>query len=210
MPLPASLTSIPIFSLADHTHTTPAVSTATLAMTPTSPAMTTIPPATPTTKTLGPLLLSSALPPVPTKVVEKVQAAQYAHFKDLLADNIALLKRLSDVGVNSHLTSASRMREIEDPLTSVLCFLAFMAAKAESNESARDLAAYSMLIIHMARKHGGRGWVAYDSLFRQQKAAWASCSWAELNPSLMAATVLGSSGVESGKACSICMASAGA
>ena len=83
------------------------------------------------------------------------------------------------------------MREIQDPLSWVSCFLAFMATKVDNKET-QSLAAYGMLVIHLARKHGGRGWLAYDSMFRQQKAAGAPFKWEDLNPSLMAATVIGS------------------
>ncbi len=68
------------------------------------------------------------------------------------------------------------------------------------------MTAYWMLIIHLARKHGGMGWLAYDSLFRQQQAAWAGHKWEELNPSLMATTVLGVQSEPCG-ACSLCLAS---
>lgn len=57
--------------------------------------------------------------------------------------------------INNHPAAASRMREVQDPLTWVFCFLAFLAAKAEDRESTRDLAAYGMLVIHLARKHPG-------------------------------------------------------
>ena len=80
-----------------------------------------------------------------------------------------------------------------------------MAAKTESKE-VRDLAAYGQIVLHLAGKHGGKGWMAYDKLFRQQQSAGATMPWAELNPSLMAATVLGNSG-EQGRICTLCMAS---
>ena len=62
----------------------------------------------------------------------------------------------------------------------------------------------SCLIINLSRKHGGKGWMTYDRLFCQQMAAGSGASWAELNPSLMAATVLV---VDSGtvKSCSFCL-----
>ena len=80
-----------------------------------------------------------------------------------------------------------------------------MAAKTDSQDT-RNLAAYGQIIIHLARKHGGMGWRQYDNQFRQQVAAGASLSWANLNPSLMAATVLGASGDGTGRVCSLCLA----
>ena len=80
--------------------------------------------------------------------------------KDFIADNILLLQRLQELG---HATSpaqlplsGSRMQEIPDPLSWSACFLAFIAAKVDQKET-RDLAAYGMLILHLARKHTGSG-----------------------------------------------------
>lgn len=155
----------------------------------------------------SPLVLSSALPPIPAKVMEKVAQGQFIDFKDLLADNMALQKRLNEVGIQSHFFSPTgRLRVVQDPLTWVSCFLAYMSASIDCKQT-RSLAAYGMIVIHLARKHGGKGWLAYDNLFRQQMAAGAKLEWAELCPSLMAATVIGCAGNDQGRVCSLCMAS---
>ena len=82
------------------------------------------------------------------------------------------------------ITSSSRLREITDPLTWASCFLAFMATSLELQE----------------------GWLLYDRQFRQHRAAGAPMPWADINPSLMAATVLGQAGDGSGLSCSLCLA----
>ena len=68
-------------------------------------------------------------------------------------------------------------------------FLSFLAVSV-SDKRAKELAAYGQVIVHLAQRHGGRGWQAYDRLFRQQNAAGANHPWAELCPSLMAATAM--------------------
>ena len=73
----------------------------------------------------------------------------------------------------------------------------------------RQLLAYTQLILDMARRHGGKGWLTYDRLFREHLAAGSTDKWEELNPSLMAATMLGAGAMESStstKFCSACMA----
>ena len=95
---------------------------------------------------------------------------------------------------------SARMRSVTDPLTWVSCFLAFMAAKSDCQQT-RDLAAYGQIIINLARKHGGQGWLAYDQLFRQQIAAGSPLRWNDLSASLMAATV-----IKSGECCTLCHA----
>lgn len=154
-----------------------------------------------------PLVLSAALPPVPAKIVEKITQEQFVDFKDLLADNMALQKRLNEVGIHTHFYSPTgRLREVQDPLTWVSCFLAFMATRIEDKET-RSLAAYGMIVIHLARKHGGRGWLAYDSLFRQQVSAGAKLDWAELyaHHSWLRQCLVRRG--EPGCVCSLCMAS---
>ena len=68
-------------------------------------------------------------------------------------------------------------------------------------QEARDLAAYGMIILQLARKHGGMGWLVYDRQFQQHRAAGASMPWSDIYPSLMAATVLGKAGDGSGRSC---------
>ena len=52
------------------------------------------------------------------------------------------------------------------------------------------MAAYAQLIIHLSQRHGGRGWLAYNRLFRQQAAAGCSHPWNQLAPSLLATTIM--------------------
>lgn len=65
--------------------------------------------------------------------------------------------------------------------------------------------AYGQIILLQARKHEGLGWTVYDNQFRQQAAAGAGASWTEIDPSLMAATVLGAGGDPSGWVCPRCL-----
>ena len=152
--------------------------------------------------------LSSALPPIPARVVEKICAGQFCEFKEMLADNIALRQTLLETSEST--TSRmplARLREISDPLTWAFCFLAFVAVRTKDQET-RELAAYGQLIIHLARQHGGTGWLAYDKRFRQHQAVGIGHPWNELNPSLMAATVLRrDSGGKPGQSCSKCASS---
>ena len=66
--------------------------------------------------------------------------------------------------------------------------------------------AYGQLVLLLARKHGGLGWVAYDHQFRQQAATGSTAPWSELNLSLMAATVFTSGNETPTRACSLCFA----
>ena len=96
---------------------------------------------------------------------------------------------LSEVGAVSAVQAGSKVREIEDPLTWAFYFLALLAVSVE-DPKAKEMAAYAQLIIHLSQRHGGRGWLAYDRLFRQQAAAGCSHPWNQLAPSLLATTIM--------------------
>ena len=105
----------------------------------------------------APLVLSSALSPIPGKVVEVIQAGHFVDFKDLLPDNVALKQRVVDAGIlGSSVNQSLRLWEVTDVETWLHCFLAFVAAKVESPEM-RELMAYGQIIPMLAHKHGGRG-----------------------------------------------------
>ena len=124
-----------------------------------------------------------------------------------------LLQRLQEIGQSGAispgfqpLVNSSRLREITDPLSWASCFLAFMASRVDNQET-RDLAAYGLIVLQLSRKHAGEGWLAYDRQFRQHQAAGANLPWADISPSLMAATVLGQAAEGGGRTCPLCLAS---
>ena len=84
--------------------------------------------------------------------------------------------------------------------------MSFVAVQID-HKPTRDFIAYGQLIISLWRKHGGRGWLLYDTLFRQQRAAGASYEWAELHQSMLASTVFGSGTESAGRSCALCFSS---
>ena len=117
-----------------------------------------------------PLVLSSALPPVPARAVDKIRSGLFIDFKELLPDNVALSQRLAETSSLLSGAPPARLREVTDILTWISCFLCFVAARSEDSVT-RDLMAYGLIVLHLARKHGGWGWLLYDAAFRQQMAA---------------------------------------
>ena len=91
-----------------------------------------------------------------------------------------------------------KLRNISDPLTWVFCFLSFMAASSDCINT-RNMAAYAQIVILQSRKHPGGGWLAYNQLSRQQRAAGVDLPWNDLAPSIMASTVL-----RSADTCTLC------
>ena len=140
----------------------------------------------------APLVLASALPPIPGRAVEKISKGHFIDFKELLNDNVALVSQLRELGaVVSSASSRSRLHEVTDPLTWVYCYLSFMAVLS-LDARVRNLVAYAQIFIQLARSHKGSGWLAYDRQFCQQLAAGTALKWNKINPSLLSVTVLGS------------------
>ena len=143
-------------------------------------------------------ITSPSFPPVPAKVVGRILKGHFVDIKDLMPDNAALRNQLLELGSNS---STTRFREVEDPLSWVFYFLSYIAIASRSkNVDIAELAGYAQIIIHIAQRHGGKGWQAYDRLFRQQIAAGFPLQWNQISPSLLASTVL----VGSKTVCQLC------
>ena len=83
----------------------------------------------PPSKSKQPLLLSSALPPIPARTVEKIRSWAFVEMRELLPDNVALLQRLQEMVFPRHPPPAnpSCLRDIQDPLSWAACFMAFVA-----------------------------------------------------------------------------------
>ena len=153
------------------------------------------------------LSLSLSTEPTPAKLVHRIQSGQFVEMRDLLGDNIALTQHFESVNTNfpSYVLPASsrpRLREVASLPSWVYCFLTYLAV-GTSDQVTRDRLIYARLIVREALRHGGRGWLDYDRLFRQQAALNPSLPWNALHPSLVASTILGQR-PGSGTFCNIC------
>ena len=120
------------------------------------------------------VILSSALQPIPARLVRQICAGEFVEMRDLLSDNIAVGNQLEAIQgplINSVTTAALRPRIREVPsLTSwVFCYLAYVAVRT-SDQTTWDLITYCRLIVREALRHGGQGWQEYDRSFRAQAA----------------------------------------
>ncbi len=133
--------------------------------------------------------------------------------KEFLTDNVALTLRLEELqpspgGVPSPwLTRAStaRMREISSPAQWALCWLMFASIQCR-DPKLRGILAHGCIVLQLAQRHPGTGWLEYDRIFRRQAASDPSIQWNVLNPSLMAATVLATSPSQGNSICPHCQA----
>ena len=156
----------------------------------------------------GDLSLSLAARPIPARLVQQIQAGRFVEMRDLLWDNVAIKHRIEDLqgSLRGQLLPVSpqpRVREVTTLPSWVCCFLTYLAA-GTLDPVTRDKITYAMLVVREAMKHGGRGWLDYDRLFRQQAALNPNLPWNVIHPELQATTILGQRPAGSGTFCALC------
>ena len=95
---------------------------------------------------------------------------------------------------------AKEEKKISSILQWVECFNSYVAILNQP-EWVPDLLAYSSLIVHVARKFQGEGWMYYDRSIRKRTAAGANEKWGEINTSLWA---LAFSNAQPQEHCALC------
>ena len=158
-----------------------------------------------------PFILSEGLPPVPHKLVLRILRGEYIDMAELLRDNLEAQRRSSSQQTSSSSSdpSSSRSRrEVPDLLSWVQCFGTYVAiVTSKKPEKMRQLLAYQTLIVREARRCGGKGWLAYDSYFRQQAVGDDKADRSRLNQSLYAVTFIAQGERTRGRCCVLCLES---
>ena len=140
-----------------------------------------------------PLVLASSYPPVPARLVDKIKSGKYVDMKEMLSDNISLLRSLEALhpamhaGLNLAAPTKPRLRDVGDILTWAYCFMGYISIRTP-DQATRDMLTYARLLIREARKHGGDGWKAYDTVFRENAAITPLTEWTKIEGSLHATT----------------------
>lgn len=142
--------------------------------------------------------VGEGFPPVPAKVVARIEKGDYVDLKDLLQQkpsmdesNLSDLEEQGIVVVTAGKQWRSQKRQIRDLATWVEAFMTYVAIRArKSPELVGDLLAYSSLIARGARDYRGNGWLVYDFQFRRLAAACGSVTkWSVKDVSLWNETV---------------------
>ena len=149
-----------------------------------------------------PSILSEGFSPVPAKLVMHVLRGDFIDMVELQWDNLEAQRNGALQDAASSIGGSHSRREVLDLLSWVQCFIIYMAVVASASpERVHKLLAYQTLIIVEAGRCDGKGWLAYDSFFRQQMVGeWqGEEAWDRFNLYLFSSTFL-ASGLSDGTA----------
>ena len=103
-----------------------------------------------------PFRMASSLPPVPPKLVKKIQALEFVEMRELLPENMALADRLEALPQRiGQPTRNPEQREIGSLYTWTACFATYIAVVSQAHPGrVVDMLACMRLIIREAHRHG--------------------------------------------------------
>lgn len=136
-------------------------------------------------------IIADGMPPIPTKILEKIQRWEYIELSTLLEgasyespsvtvshDGQLLVLETTD-------KAKSRRKTISDVTMWVQAYTRFMAALVSADTTTKQesvgLAAHLHLILQLYKDLAGPQWLRYDKEFREWAAARGVRKWGELN-----------------------------
>ena len=122
----------------------------------------------------------AGLPPVPTKLVKRIQDGEFIDMSELAIDRLGL--PLSDDNTKS---VCSRRQPVTSIVEWAQCFSNYIALVAQTQlQRVSDLLGYQHLILEAHLQYEGDGWVAYNRHFRQIAATYPEVLRARRNMDL--------------------------
>ena len=123
------------------------------------------------------LCIGAGIPPIPPRLVTRIQSGEFIDMADLLPDQLA--------PTSTDRTSKPRRQTISNILEWVKCFSAYIAVvSSKQPDRVPDLLGYMTLIIESHMEHAGEGWMGYDRRFRQIAATKPNMVWAQIDTTL--------------------------
>ena len=134
------------------------------------------------------LSIGAGLPPVPQKLVAKIQSGEFVDMAELLPDRMGLSAARNDLATDEKegkQGSKSKRRQVTNILEWVQCFSIYMAVVSEKHpDRIKDLLGYQALIVEARMEYDSETWLGYDRRFRQTVAATPDAVWARIDPTL--------------------------
>lgn len=130
------------------------------------------------------LSIGAGLPPVPQKLVTRIQAGEFVDMAELLPDHLGVNAAPIVTGDKEEKQKGKR-RQVNNILEWLQCYSIYMAVVAAKDpQKLPDRLGYQVLIIEARMEYEGDGWLGYDRRFRQRAAATPETVWARIEPTL--------------------------
>ena len=133
------------------------------------------------------MFIGTGLPPVPQKMVVKIQSKEFVDMSELLPNCLGCLKtgQITD----DQATSRPTKRYISTILAWIQCFGIYMAVLTQKHpEQMSDLLGYQHIIITASLEYEGDNWLGYDRQFRLTAAATQNPTWRYVDQTLWSLT----------------------
>ena len=129
------------------------------------------------------MFIGAGLPPVPQKLVQRIQTGEYVDMAELLPDRLGVNAGPPVEGDKED--KKQKRRQVTNILEWIQCYSIYMAVRAQKHpDKVHDMLGYQALIVEARMEYEGDGWLGYDRRFRQTAAASPDTPWAKIEPTL--------------------------
>ena len=128
-----------------------------------------------------PLSIGAGLPPVPHKMVVKIQQEEFVYMVELLPDHLGC----SFGTPEDKTTTKPKKQSVTNILKWIEYFIIHMAVISKTQpHRVPDILGYQSLIIEAPLEYGGDGWIGYDIRFCINAAANSLATWVQVDTTL--------------------------
>lgn len=128
------------------------------------------------------LSIGPGLPPVPNKLVARIQAGEFIDMAELLPDRLGVSTTPSR---DDKQAAKQKHRQVTNILEWIQCFSIYVAVLTQKHpDRIQDLLGYQALIVEACMEYNSEAWLGYDRRFRQNAAATPGTVWAKIDPTL--------------------------
>ena len=128
----------------------------------------------------GTVLFGAGFPPVPSKLVKKIEAGDFIDMVELRPEGLGTME---DSAPGRSTKGKTKM--ISNILEWIRCFSLYVAILSRSApHRVPDLLSYQALIIEAQMEYPGDHWLGYDRRFRQRAAVTKTTKWSKIDTTL--------------------------
>ena len=128
----------------------------------------------------GTVLFGAGFPPVPSKLVKKIEAGDFIDMAKLRPEGLGTME---DSAPGRSTKGKTKM--ISNILEWIRCFSLYVAILSRSApHRVPDLLSYQALIIEAQMEYPGDHWLGYDRRFRQRAAVTKTTKWSKIDTTL--------------------------